>query len=505
MLNPLVLIEGMCVDAYDHLIFSIYVDLRDPANQLPITTLIKGCRKQYAIELCKKIRISKPALFRKYGEGLILDPAEAYASHTEVDTEIIDDPHELASEQLLNEEFAEASELLQSNFKHTRRSKKTSHKTTYSLSFGKNGWIFSTSIEPESQEEKEKWRESMPDEYDHVSYIHRPREFARALGSMVAEQLGPQGQVENLNHSFDEIVKTRTSHRSQVIYHGPVIYVDDPYVMISNASSKAEFILRSNFVKGVEFQDQREYRFVILTEDEPSAETVDLDVSFAMLGAMQERLEGPTQLAPPALTLSDQPSDSRSTQIEDNEERVIEDGGVVSSLFPGMQSGPSPLDFIESDFFASVAPFSFNTQNLPHDLYEMTTTYSALASLQILIRNLKGERKIKAAASAWHAEPCIRRLCSIFEEPIENISISDSNFIVVTIKFPDESQSEAKIAIGPLGSCTFDIKSKGKRKTSFNGTVWSLRRGVGKELEEAGLRIRPNPSATASESLIEGS
>ncbi len=505
MSTPLVLNEGIFVDDYDHFIMSSYVDLRDPADRLPITTLIKGCRKQYAIELCKKIRISKPEQFRKFGEGLILDPAEGHVSRTEVVTKTIDNPNELAEEQALNDELAEAAKLLQLNFKYKTRTTERTHRNTRYFSLGRNGWIFCTSIELEGQDEKDRWQESMPDGYDHVSYIHRPREFARALGSMVAERLGPQGQVTNLNHSFGEVSKSRTSHRSQVIFHGPVIYVDDPYAAIANASSKDEFLLRSVFVKGIKFQDQREYRFAIWTEEEPSAETVDIDVSFAMLGAMEDRLEGATQAVPPTCIPPDKSADSRATRIEYGDEPVTEEQGTAYSFFPGIRSGPSPLDFIESNYFASVAPFSFDTKGLPHDLREMIATYSVLVSLQFLVRCVKGERKAEAAAAAWHAEPCIRRLCSIFEEPIEDISISDSNFVVVTIKFPDESQSEAKIAIGTLGSCTFDIKSNGGRVISYSGMVWSLRRDIGKRLEEAGLRVRPNSSAMASESLIEHS
>lgn len=502
MSNLLVMNEGPSVDDYNHLIIPTFVDLREPENRLPIRTLIKGCRKEYAIELCKKIRISKPEQFRKYGEGLILDPAEAYVSHIEVDTEILDVSHEIAEDQLLNDEFAKASELLQSNvkFTNTTRSKERTHKTTDYLSFGKNGWIYSTSIEPISQAEKDSWRESIPDEYDYVSYIHRPREFARALGSMVAEQLGPQGKEEEMKHSFDEIHRS-TFHRNQIIYHGPVIYVEDPYTAISNASSKVEFIFRSIFVKGLKFQDQREYRFAIWSEQEPSAETVDLDVSFAMLGSMRERVEGPVQSVHPTSTPPNRPADSRATGIENGGEPVTGEMGTTDSLFPGMRSRhPSPA-FSDSDWLASVMPIVFDMEDLPHALHEMTATYSAVVALRTAVQNLERKRRAQAAGSAWHAEILIRRLCSIFEDPIETFSISDNNFIVATIKFPDESQSEAKIAIGPTGSCTFETKFNGESRTSFSETVWSLREKIGSELEEVGLRARPSSSAMASDSL----
>jgi hypothetical protein len=246
--------------------------------------LIKGCAKQYAIEDFKKVRISKPEQFRKRGEGLIKDPSEAQASHTEIVRETIDDPRHLPEVQLLTEAVARVSEQLRVPIEITSLSTRISHMTTDSVIYGKNGWIFSTSIKPENQEGYERWWNSLPEEYNHVSYIRRPREFARALGLIVAEQLGPQGQEAEMNHSFSGTGEITTRHKSQFIFHGPVIYVEDPYATISNAPSESEAMLLSLFVKGTKYQDLREYRFVIWAEQEPSNEFEDLDASFAIIG-----------------------------------------------------------------------------------------------------------------------------------------------------------------------------------------------------------------------------
>ena len=80
--------EYMINDAFfindeGNLIISTYIDLREHENRTPITTLIKGCKEQYAIEKCNTIRLSRPALFREFGERLIRDPGEGHAEHKE--------------------------------------------------------------------------------------------------------------------------------------------------------------------------------------------------------------------------------------------------------------------------------------------------------------------------------------------------------------------------------------------------------------------------------------
>ena len=507
MSNIFLMNEGEHIDNAGNLIWPIYVDVREPADRTPITTLIKGCRKQYAIETYKRVRISKPALFRKFGEKLIKDPAEMYASHTEIHTETISDPDDLAEAKLLDEEVNRSSELLQSTFTTTTTEISTTkrHKQTEYLSFGKNGWLFSTSIAPEDQEEKDRWKESMPDEYNYISYIHRPREFARALGSMVAEQIGPQGNESELKHSFSGEPQIRTKHKVQIIFHGPVLYVEDPYKMIINASSTYEFMVLPIFVKEVAYRGQQEYRFAIWAEAEPSDEFVDLDVSLPMLGAMQGPRRGSDQQVHPTIISSDTPKISWKTQFGHEHGPAAEEERDVSSLLADLRNQPS-FAFSDriNDPSTPIAPHSYSINDLPQDLQEVTTMYSAIKALRDAVggpirrRNLASERIIEAASSAWHAEPCIRHLCSRFEDPIKSISISDDNFVIVTVKFPVECQSEGKIAFGPRGTGTCIIKAGRREVISCYREARSMELPVGEELERAGLRIRQPESSSGS-------
>ena len=89
------LTEATILDDSDTLISVWHLDLRNPQDRTPIRTLVKACRKAHAIFELGTIRISKPECFRKYGEGLIRDPAETRVSRTIITSEKTDDPDEL--------------------------------------------------------------------------------------------------------------------------------------------------------------------------------------------------------------------------------------------------------------------------------------------------------------------------------------------------------------------------------------------------------------------------
>ena len=284
--NPLMLFESSFLNESGHLIQVLRVDLRVPEDQTWIGTLIKGGMRQHAIERGAQVRLSTQAHFRESGKGLIRDASEAFVSRTEEVQETVDDPYSRLEVQLFLRAIAETSEQLQLPMEITSLSTTTTRKTTDSVTHGRHGWIFSTSIEPTTHDEWSKWWESLPDSYNHVSRIERPREFAGALGSMLAEQVGPRGNEENVVVSFDEQDDVSACHPSQLVVHGPVVYVEDPYESVADAPAGPGAMFRSVFVKGIEYQDQREYRFVMWSEDEPARDVEYLTPSMTLLGSM---------------------------------------------------------------------------------------------------------------------------------------------------------------------------------------------------------------------------
>ena len=69
-----------------NLISCTYVDLRDPVDRPPITTLTKASSKRHGIPSCETIPLSKPSSFLDRGEGLIEFREEGPASGTSRET-----------------------------------------------------------------------------------------------------------------------------------------------------------------------------------------------------------------------------------------------------------------------------------------------------------------------------------------------------------------------------------------------------------------------------------
>ena len=59
------IIEGLVMDEAGNLITTSYVDLRAPENRTTIRTLVKGCRREHALEETEAIRVSPLERFRE--------------------------------------------------------------------------------------------------------------------------------------------------------------------------------------------------------------------------------------------------------------------------------------------------------------------------------------------------------------------------------------------------------------------------------------------------------
>ena len=505
------LMEGYYIDDSNNIIGSTYVDLRPADDRMPISTLVKCCEQQHAIESCMNILISKPTRFREYGENLIRDPSEAKSSHTEIISETINDPDDMADARIIDSEITRAGRHLQHPMKVQTHSIKTQRTKTESLSADKNGWIFCTSIEPKNQEENNEWRQSMPDGYDHITRICRPREFARSLAAMVSEQKGSRGSEEVATHVIDGY-KFKTKHKIQFVYHGPVVYEKDPYARVINASTTLESTLLPIFTKKIEYSSQREYRFFIVTSKEPLEETVNLDVSPSMLGSIGKCGKGVIPQDPPTVT----PLEDSLVPSDPIAENVDVDTVNAESNHYGRPRIPD-LSFFDGIVDNPSVPISVRAkgpEDMPSDLHEMLTTYSAIEALRSVIGNsfrtghIHRTRYVDVVSAVWHADRCIRRLCAKFEDPIENISVNDENFVVITIKSSRESGSKGIIFVGPYGTATFEITSRRRNMSghseaswflpeSVSGhseTSWFLPESMSEDLKKMGLRIRPNSS-----------
>ena len=149
-----------------------------------------------------------------------------------------------------------------------------------------------------------------------------------------------------------------------------------------------------------------------------------------------------------------------------------------------------------------IAPSSYDMTNLPEDYEELTTTYAAVQALRKTVGGPFGRRETEAASAAWHIEPCVRHLCAVFEDPIRHIRITEDNFVVVTLRFPEGSKSEGTIAVGPHGTGSYNIRRGSGGTISSGFDAWFLGRRIEDDLREAGLHDRQNPTAQLSESPV---
>ena len=274
----------------------------------------------------------------------------------------------------------------------------------------------------------------MPTGCEAVSPIRRPRVFARALGAMAAEQVGPRGQTVLLRSTVDEQAFC-TAHRSQVVYHGPVVYADDPIRRLERASSDLELLLLVMFLKNAAHRAQREYRFAVWAEEESEEDRVDFRISPALVDAMQ-------RLQPEPAASGVVPAGKEAAAAT----QALDEVSLWSERVEALPVLARPHN-------SAAAPRRHEVRRLPG---EPTTVATALDALQDAVAKVDAACR-KDAAAAWHAEPIVRFLCSSFGDGLDGVRVSDDNLIVITGTLPGDSPGEARIAVGPEGNCACRI------------------------------------------------
>ena len=288
--------EGFMYDDAGDVVMTSYVDLREPGSRTPIRTLVKGCKREHALEDSKTIQASAFDVFRKEGKNLIRDSQEGLAKE-ESETVLPETPEE-ALELRGIEDLKDAFELADPDVKIrvdvTHRSVEGS---SGSLEFGKEWWIVSTAIAPETEEELAAWREQLDPDYDHESVIGQPAKFAEALARMVAEQLGPQRDGISMKSGIGDSPEAHSQHRGQWVIHGPVVYAASVYEALSQKEDEASRIAALMFTKSASHAALREYRFVILRAPS-AAKQVRLQISGMMRDALEPTEHGLQREAP---------------------------------------------------------------------------------------------------------------------------------------------------------------------------------------------------------------
>ena len=261
------------------MVWTNYVDLSGKIDAKGLC-LVKATKPEHDLRTTATIRLSRPGVFRNTGEVLIQDDQEglAYVSSNER-VEVANGDTNLSAERAaaLNAAMQLGRTKMSVN---SRSSEWKSSSSTANVSFGKDWLIYCTSMKP-SEEDEEAWRKSLPEGYTSATTIYRPTQFAQVLGLGVSEYIGIRGKPEPIKGQFSGFQTVEEKRRCQMVLHGPMLYVDNPYGWISEAEVGWEKICAMCFLKSRERDQvaQREYRFILLSIGDEIGDVFDLPVS----------------------------------------------------------------------------------------------------------------------------------------------------------------------------------------------------------------------------------
>ena len=178
--NARMLSEGGFTTSQGNVVQTIYVDLAGkPLPKAPC--LAKASEPQFNLSTADSVRLSRPSVFRQTGEVLVKDEQEGRIRTSTRET--VDGPTGPTTQMGRRLRAINAGLRLghaKPSVSSTMRAKRT-HAATSAVTFGKDWLIYCTSLWPEAGEE-DAWRRTFPENYTSVARIHRPTQFAQALG-----------------------------------------------------------------------------------------------------------------------------------------------------------------------------------------------------------------------------------------------------------------------------------------------------------------------------------
>ena len=271
--------EGWLPTPQGDMVWTAHVDLSGERETKGLC-LVKATEPEHDLGTASTIRLSRPRVFQDSGEILIQDEQEGRAHISS--SEKVDVPNretELSAERVsaLNSAMQLGRTKMSVNSSERRWE---SSNSTDEVTFGKDWLIYCTSMQP-SEHEEEAWRKSLPDGYTSLTTIYRPTQFAQVLGLGVSEQIGVRGKPGPMHGNLHGFKAVEEQRRCQMVLHGPMLYVDNPYRCINEAKVGWERICAMAFLKSRErdYAAQNEYRFVLLSISDEVANVFDLPVS----------------------------------------------------------------------------------------------------------------------------------------------------------------------------------------------------------------------------------
>ena len=205
--NARILSEGWFTTPQGDMVQTNYIDL---AGTLPPETpsLAKASEPRFDLRTAASVRLSRPGVFRETGEVLVNDEQEGRARTSTRET--IEGPTGATTQRDRRVRAVNAGLRLchaKLSVSGTMREERTNTATS-ALTFGKDYLIYCASLWPEAGEENV-WRRTFPENYTSVARIHRPTQFAQALGLGVCEHIGATGKPAPVKGALPRIQDVR--------------------------------------------------------------------------------------------------------------------------------------------------------------------------------------------------------------------------------------------------------------------------------------------------------
>ena len=290
-----------------------------------------------------------------------------------------------------------------------------------------------------------------------------------------------------------------TEHSSQIVFHGPVVYVEDPHAYVAQGVNDFERTLRAAFFKHARYMAQREYRFVIWADSEPDELTLDVRATAEILAELRFNTDGElkekevsaqhilnstqeTDGAPNAASLPDDATEDRYCGISPD---FAAEAGATSQAMHALSTTDNSTHTtrnVQIRHHEVVAPGKqtlirdeMQTLTVETSRYPLKEGYDVSSELGVLpsARNarahalhylfhslaIESDYSKDLSASLFHAERVASRLLLAFVDPIARI-VWNSGVIIIAIQTPAGRDAGAEIAIGPHGSAQYRITKR---------------------------------------------
>ena len=228
-----------------------------PGKSLP--PVIKFSKRRYALPSSPSIQLATPEYYRKYpGEDIgVRDEKEAsYVRKMDL------------------KDFLDRY-----NPRRTEFGLRTGSGTA-ELTFGRDDcWIFCTSMKPATVGQARELGRRVSKDYESLTVISDPSEFARELGATFGTYLEDTDlRLDGLDIMARYMVKPELGEMVVWVYHGPVVYTDDPAAIVESYPQERRALIVP-FLKRCQYAYQQEYRFVAATLGDAKEQVLRLPVS----------------------------------------------------------------------------------------------------------------------------------------------------------------------------------------------------------------------------------